>query len=219
LLDAMAAEFVAHKFDVKWLLREIALSASYQRSGVLPEGVELKDAPPQLYRVAIQKPLTPEQMGWCVTQATGNLDWLLKAPVPEKSDFTYYNYLNGRIADFPTNFPDVMKMFVGVFSNPPGEPEVDFNPSMGHALYLMNERMVLDWLKPKSGNLVERLSKLSDPTAVADELYVSVLTRTPTAEEVAEVAAYLEQFKDRREAALGELAWALISSAEFRTNH
>ena len=52
-------------------------------------------------------------------------------------------------------------------SNPPGEPEVDFNPSMGHALFLMNEEMVLDWLKPKSGNLVERLSK--QPVLVFDD--------------------------------------------------
>jgi hypothetical protein len=57
-----------------------------------------------------------------------------------------------------------------VYGNPPGEAEVDFTPSMGHALFLMNDQGVLDWLKPKSGNLVERLSKLNDPAAVADEL-------------------------------------------------
>ncbi len=219
LLDALAAEFVAHKFDVKWLLRQIALSQSYQRSSVLPEEVELKDAPPELYRVAIVKPLTPEQMAWCVVGASGNLDWLLKAPVPEKSDFSYYNYINGRVDRFPQNFPDVMALFVGVYGNPPGEAEVDFTPSMGHALFLMNDQGVLDWLRPKSGNLVERLSKLNDPAAVADELYISTLTRPPTEEETAEVADYLSQHKVRRIAALGELAWALIASAEFRMNH
>lgn len=219
LLDALADGFIAHGFDVKWLLREIALSQSYQRSSLLPEGVELQDAPPHLYRVAVPKPLTPEQMGWCVAEASGNLEWLLKAPVPEKSDFSHYNYINGRVDKFPENFPDVMKLFVGVFSNPPGEAEVDFTPSMSHALFLMNERMILDWLKPRSGNLVERLTALDEAASVADELYVSVLTRRPTAEEVAEVAEYLGHFKDRRTEALGELVWALVSSAEFRTNH
>ena len=33
----ITAEFKAHKYDVKWLLREIALSKTYQRSSeVLP---------------------------------------------------------------------------------------------------------------------------------------------------------------------------------------
>ena len=84
LLDALATEFVAHEFDVKWLLRQIALSHSYQRSGVLPEEVGLQDAPPHLYRVANLKPLTPEQMGWCVAGATGNFDWLLKAAAADR---------------------------------------------------------------------------------------------------------------------------------------
>lgn len=218
LLDALAKEFVAHKFDVKWLVRQIALSQSYQRSSSLPDGVELKDCPPHLYRVANLKPLTPEQMGWCAAGATGNLDWLLKAPVPEKSEFSHYNYINGRVDKLPNNFPDVMALFVGVYSNPPGEPEVDFNTSMSHALFLMNDQLVLNWLKPKSGNLVERLAKLKDE-AVADELYMNVLTRSPTEEEEVEVIEYLQQFQNRRTEAIGELAWALLSSAEFRTNH
>ena len=32
LFDVLAKEFAAKQFDVKWLLREIALSESYQRS-------------------------------------------------------------------------------------------------------------------------------------------------------------------------------------------
>jgi len=218
LLDALAAEFVAHKFDVKWLLRQIALSQSYQRSSLLPKGVERKDVSPRLYRVANVKPLTPEQMCWCLAEATGNLERLLKAPVPEKSDFSHFNYINGRVDHFPNNFRDVMTLFVGVYGNPPGEPEVEFTPAMGNALFLMNDQGVLDWLKPKSGNLVDRLTKLDD-AAVADELYLSVLTRPPTEEETAEVVGYLAKFKDRRTDALGELAWALIASAEFRMNH
>ena len=61
--------------------------------------------------------------------------------------------------------------------------------------------------------------KLTDASAVAEELYVSVLTRLPDDEESTIVTAYLEKHKDRRGAALGELAWALITSAEFRLNH
>ena len=38
LLDLLAEEFAAHDFDIKWLLREIALSKTYQRSSVMPSG-------------------------------------------------------------------------------------------------------------------------------------------------------------------------------------
>ena len=38
LLDLLAREFIAHRYDVKWLLRELALTETYQRSSLLPEG-------------------------------------------------------------------------------------------------------------------------------------------------------------------------------------
>ena len=118
----------------------------------------------------------------------------------------------------PENVADVMKLFVGVFGNPPGEPEIVFSPAMGHALFLMNEQLILDWLKPKPGNLVDRLLQLSDNIQICEELYFSVLTRSPTKEEQLEIADYLELHKNRRGDALGELAWALIASSEFRSN-
>jgi hypothetical protein len=95
---------------------------------------------------------------------------------------------------------------------------VGFQPSMTHALFLMNDRLVLDWLQPFEGGLVSRLAK-SSGNAVAEELYLSVLTRMPDAAERKEVAAHLERNAKRREAALGELAWALLASTEFRMNH
>src|SRR5207237_929115 len=59
----------AHNFDVKWLLRQIALSDTYQRSSEVPAG--LTDVPPDRYLVANLKPLSPEQLAYAVVQATG----------------------------------------------------------------------------------------------------------------------------------------------------
>jgi hypothetical protein len=219
LLDALAENFAKSGFDIKGLLREIALSDAYQRSSQLPDGVDENDVPISSNRTAIAKPLTAEQMAWTVMQATGNLPTLLAATRQEKSEFSYKNYINGRIEQAPDNEADAMTLFVGVFSNPPGEPEVEFNPAVGHSLFLMNEPMILDWLKPQPRNLVDRLTKLDAAAAIADELYLSVLTRFPTEEERQEVDQYLQRFQDRRTEALGELGWALIASAEFRSNH
>lgn len=217
LLDALTDEFVAGGYDVRKFLRRIALSESYARSSLLPAGVSEKKIPPQSFRVAIPKPLSAEQMAFALLQATGNLERVAKAPAGPK--FTTKDYLNGKIPSPPSNLNDVMRFFTEIFGGTSGEPEIDFQPSTTHALFLMNERLVLQWLVPKEGNLVDRLSKIADPGAAAEELYLSVLTRLPDAGERADTAAYLARNASRRNEALGELAWALLASAEFRLNH
>jgi hypothetical protein len=108
--------------------------------------------------------------------------------------------------------------FTKAFANAAREPEDDVNPSLKAALFVLNDPAVLAWLQPQPGNLVDRLTRLSDDK-VADELYLSVLTRLPTAEERADVDGYLKKNASGRPAALGRLAWALLASAEFSVNH
>jgi hypothetical protein len=220
LLETLSQTFVASGYDVKQLLREIMLSDAYQRSSLQPADGSLDDPALQVrYRSALPKPLTPEQMAWSVMRVTGNLDRILQAPRPESSSFTYQNYINGRITQLPNHLTDVMTLFIGVFGNPPGEPETTFNPAVGHSLFLMNEPLILDWLKPQPGNLVAHLIRQENDSQLIDELYASILTRLPTDEESQVVTEYLKRFADRRPAAISELAWALLASAEFRLNH
>ena len=56
LLDLLGGELAAHHFDMRWLLREIALSQMYQRSSVLAADLA-SGVPEQSYRVALEKPL------------------------------------------------------------------------------------------------------------------------------------------------------------------
>ena len=66
---------------------------------------------------------------------------------------------------------------------------------------------------------MERAAKLDD-AAVADELYIAILTRTPTAEEKSLVAKVLGKHKgEGRPEAIGRIAWALLTSMEFGVNH
>ncbi len=218
LLELLARDFVDRGFDVQHLLREIALSDAYQRSSRLPEDVQGQELPAAGYRVARPRPLAAEQLAFGILQATGNLRRIQEAPLPEKSEFTYKDYINGRLPP-PGNLPDVLTLFAATFGNPPGEAEDDFRPSVQHALFLMNEQLVLQWLQPHEGNLMDRLGALDDAAAVADELYLSVLTRRPDDEERDIVMSYLEEQAARRSEALSELAWSLLTSAEFRLNH
>jgi hypothetical protein len=74
------------------------------------------------------------------------------------------------------------------------------------------------WLKPAGENLVARLVKVEDSGAIAEEMYLSTFTRPPSAAEKQNVAAYLKDRSDKP-IALAEMAWALLSSSEFRFNH
>lgn len=193
LLDLLAQEFVAHKFDIKWLLRELALTDTYQRSSQLPKDVA--KTPPESFRTAIEKAVSAEQLLASMLEATGM----------------------GRDRSIAN---DVLKAkFIKAFANPAREPEEEFNPSLRAALFVLNDPVVFDWLKPKNGNLMDRLLKMNGDMKMADELYLSVLTRLPTEEEKSVVIKHLAKHGDKRGAALGQLIWALLASTEFSVNH
>ena len=81
------------------------------------------------------------------------------------------------------------------------------------------------FIKPFSGlnafvyKLTGRLLKIEAAPELAAELYLSTLVRQPTAEEVKDVEGYLAARGEQKREAVQELAWALITSAEFRFQH
>lgn len=217
VMALLCREFVAHSFDVKWLLREIALSETYQRSSRAPEGVKSDGIPAESYRIANMRPLSAEQLAQSMMSALGELAAMKDA---KEADFTVRSYITGTAKAPPASVGGVQNVFAAIFGNPAGEPEIEFAPGMAHTLFLMNDRMMLTWLIPNDHNLIGRLAKLEKSSdAVADEMYLSVLTRLPDADEKGEVAAHLAKDASRRDAALGELVWALLAGAEFRLNH
>jgi hypothetical protein len=189
LLDLLSKEFVAHKHDVRWLVREIVLTKAYQRSSALPDGVTALK--PEKFLTAIERRLTPEQVMLATLTATGTT-------------------LTGKELDAART------KFTKAFGGPAREPEEDVAPSLKGAMFLLNDPLLLGWLQPKPGNLVGRLKAMKDDE-VADELYLSVLTRRPDDEERAAVKKALAG-KDR-DRVLSRLAWSLLASTEFHVNH
>lgn len=206
LLDLLAEEIGRRGFILDDLLREIALSQTYQRTSELPAGMQ--SPPADRFAAALLKPLTPEQLGWSLLQATGRLAVERKALGDKATEAALYDKLLGQVAPFITTF-----------GNGPGQPEDGFQATLDQALFLANGKLIRDWLQPREGNLTARLLALKDDTAFAEELYLSTLTRFPTAEERREVADWLKTATDDRPRAVSELAWALLASAEFRFNH
>jgi hypothetical protein len=200
LLDVLAADFSAHDFDIRWFLREIALSQAYQRSSAAPEG---HDPPPrESYLTANEKRLSAEQLLWSTLAATGNRERLTQDDEASKKELE-----------------DLKVRFVKAYANEPREPETDFSATVAGALFLMNDEKLLGLLKPQPGNLMERLLAASEPQAMTDELFLSVVTRAPAEEERSAVTEYLAKNADRREAALAHVVWSMLSSMEFGVNH
>jgi hypothetical protein len=200
LLDLLTDEFIAHKFDVKWLLRELVLSRTYQRSSEARE----PDQPEDRYLSAALKPLSPEQLAFAVLQATGQVD---AERLATKDPAAVDAKLAPRVAAIR-----------GTFTGRAGEVEDASEATLSQALFLKYGGTVRGLIAARPGNLLDRLTKLTDADDVAEELVVSVLSRMPTAEERQDVAAALKDAANRP-AALAEVVWALLASAEFRFNH
>ncbi|OAI51367.1 hypothetical protein AYO44_00735 [Planctomycetaceae bacterium SCGC AG-212-F19] len=204
LLDMLGEEFAAGKFDVRAFLRELALSKTYQRSSLPPAG---KEVPADSFAVALLKPLAPEQFAWALMQATGFSD--AERLVLAKNLTEPALYAKQAAAAGPV---------IGMFAAPAGQAE-GFQPTLDQALFLANGNAIRGWLAPRPGNLAERLAKLTDANEFADELWLSVLTRKPTDEERRGLAEYLSKRPADRAAAIQDLIWSLVASAEFRFNH
>ncbi len=186
LLEQLSAEFVAKSFDLKWLIREILLTATYQRSS---RGIS--DAKPERFAIAIERRLTADQLYASSLTATGT------KPV------------------------DALRAkFLRTFANSPREPEDEVAPTLKAALFLLHDKDILELLRPKPGNLSERLSKIDNPETLANELYVAVLSRMPTNEETATVRDFLAaRTGELRGDGIRQLIWALLASTEFGINH
>ena len=112
-----------------------------------------------------------------------------------------------------------VRAFVREFAPPSGEPQDQFHATAGQALFMNNGNLIRAWLAPRSANLTGRLLKIKDTDKLAEELYLSVLTRRPAPGERQAVAEYLKGREKDRAAAIQEMAWALLCSVEFRFNH
>ncbi len=169
------------------------------------------------------KPLSPEQLSWSIMQATGVVAQQKSAAVAEldkkgekdepqraaKVEAAVYDKLRGNVATF-----------VKTFGAGDGQPQNVFFATVDQALFFTNGGEIRGWLNPAGTNLTARLKELTDPAACAEELYLAIFTRRPAPEETADVIAYLEQeSKSDRTAAVQELAWAMLTSAEFRFEH
>lgn len=213
LLDVLTDQLMAHQYDLKWYLREIVLSKTYQRSSAneLFEDKTANDLSDAQFTHALMKPLNPEQYAWAVMEATGLAEVHRNSLKTKLSEATLRKNLLG-----------YERQFVSLFGGVPGEPVKEFEATADQILYLSNDQRIQVILPARPGNLADRLMKIpADQTAkLAEELYLSVLTRSPLPSEKQEVTTLLAGKKgSERAVVVTDLIWALLMSSEFRFNH
>jgi hypothetical protein len=131
----------------------------------------------------------------------------------------YHNPLNGELT---TGGQAARTDFVIRFTTP-GERPVDAITSVPEALWLMNSSFAVGRTSLTENRALATIADAARITTARriEELYLLTLARRPRPEERDRLVKYVEAGgprKDRRQA-LADVFWALLNSAEFRTNH
>jgi hypothetical protein len=193
LLDELVCQFVAHNFDVKYLVRAITGSRTYQRSS---RQTHSRQAELRLFARAASRALTPEQLYDSLVLATGHRpDRARGAPDSSRAEF------------------------LAPFTDPNSQP-VDFQASIQQALMMMNGNFIAEVTSSARSTTVAAVIDSKGPRPLArriEELYLVTLSRNPRPEELQRLLGYAAA-GDRKQA-LRDIFWSLLNSTEFILNH
>ncbi len=205
LLDALARDFVASKYNVKHLIKVIMTSRTYQLSA---QTNELNKDDNKYFSHAVTRLLSAEVL----------LDALCSSTeVPEKYAGMPAGSRAVQLPDGDANHP-----FLKAFGQPARELacecEREGDSNLGQALQLINGPTLNEKLR-NANNRVGRLlaAKVSDPQLLT-ELYLSTLSRPPTEHDVRVALEHVGKAQDKRKA-WEDVHWALLNSKEFLFRH
>jgi hypothetical protein len=196
LLDEMAKAFAASEYDLRFLLKAILLSATYQRDSVLADA---KQENPRLFARFPVQALTPEQLydSLSLIASAGQepAGQYLINPGSPKRQFLDKFAIVGSKTEAPT--------------------------SILQSLTLMNGELVAIATDPDKSRpvmVVVGLPGLTDEDRV-EILYLTALGRKPKPAEMDRALRHVRADPTNPKKRYGDLLWALLNSAEFRTNH
>jgi hypothetical protein len=204
LLDELAREFRAHRYDLQYLIRGIVASEAYQRTSAADDG---RPTDPRLFARMSIRGLSPEQLLDSLAVATG---FATQEGVPTYNAFGQEN-LVPRAA------------FLAKFTGQ--ESRTETQTSILQALHMMNGplmgRAVAHSVANDAVHHLATVDYAANKARAVDTLYVLVLSRRPSPEEIERVVKYVDRSGpgDARKQALGDVLWALLNSAEFMLNH
>ncbi len=198
LLDALAAGLIEHDFDLKWFIREITSSRTYQ----LGHTGSVVDARPRWFERARTRPLSAEELADAWRVAT---DYL--SVRPDAAQRVEKN-----------RFDPLTSGFVLRFFGKPNNGVGDFQGGLSEHLYF-NNGQVTSLISTSKGGLYDRLAGSEEPWEQrVERLFLTVLSRRPKPAETERFVAHLAAEDDQQDR-LREAIWALMTCSEFRFNH
>ena len=202
LLEELANYFADGGYDLKAVFRAIGHTRAYQRSSQWPSEGSPPD--PEFFARMQVKTLSPEQLYDCLVRATRPSETRGAANQPGQPPML-----------------DPRQQFVARFNMGTSEP-TDFVAGIPQILALMNGALTDEATDAQRGGLLQALdAPVFDDRERVEALFLSVLSRQPTAAEQDKLIRYVSQAGaggDRRQA-LGDLLWAMLNCPEFILNH
>jgi hypothetical protein len=202
LLDDLAARFIASGWSLKWLHREIMLSATYRQSSQpRTQPMDVDPTNQFLWRMNPRR-MDIEAYRDSLLQSSGKLDLTLYGPSQENIDTDTRRTVYAAISRGRSS-ADVMKLYdvpAPMQHIPMRQPTL--NPQQ--ALFVMNSGFVQE----QAAALAEQVDSEATPEAKIQALYRKVFARTATTDELAIGLQYLSTADTRR------YAQALLSTNE-----
>ncbi len=214
LLTVLAKHLINQKYDLRALLKSIAMSRTYQQS-TATNPTNLRDE--QNYSRALLKRMDAEVLLDALCQATGVAERYEGAPP------------NTRAIELWDSQVD--HYFLKLFGRPMRvtacECERVSEPSVAQVLHLLNSQRVQEKLSHEGGLIAKLVQQQSQDDRLAEELYLTIFSRLPTADETQTAVTYLRSTKpvagkttaEVRRTAAEDLAWTMLNSLEFVFNH
>lgn len=205
ILDYLAKEFIASKFDVKHIIRLIATSRLYQLSSEpRPENA----ADTQNFARFYARRMIAEVLLDAVDQACG----------------TRTNFGNvgatARAVDLPHE--GFGSYFLDTFDRPQRvtvcECERSSGATLAQVLLLANSDEMENKLAAGDGRIAKLVNAQKPSAEIVTELYLAACSRLPTPPEQAATVSYLDAAQDKRQAA-EDVLWTILNSREFLFNH
>jgi hypothetical protein len=206
LLDAVAAEFKARKYDQKELMRWILLCEPYglsSRAGARNKNDDPTSGERPLFSRFYLRQMRPEEL----------YESLLVATEAQQGDASREQQLAAR--------REWLAQFTLSFGTDDNEETTTFNGTIAQALMMMNGDMIAKATGVESGGFLHRVSSDAriNNAARINRLYLAALARKPTPGEIALANALLLKRQGDAVSALADVWWAVLNSNEFILNH
>lgn len=213
LLALLERELIANRYDLKHVYRLILNSKTYQLSSIPAS----KDARAEAHFAHYPlRRLEAEVLIDAICQITGTTEKYSSA-IPEPFTFIPEEQRSIALAD-----GSITSSFLEMFGRPARdtglESERNNRSTAAQRLHLLNSSHIQRKIE-QSVKLRQWLQARRRPQETITGLYLTILSRFPTEEELKIVTEYSQSGVGGSREAMMDLTWALINSAEFLYRH